>query len=380
MEILRKIAALLKGNTSQPHLQTSPRNSASSSLFTRPVPMNLGMHSTVPSLQRLGDRLEDALKTSYMEQVQKRVIAKHSCSPQKYEWMLQEVKRYFILCAVYKNVPMYSDEADLIWHEMLMFTRDYEQFCVNFTGEFIHHQPNITETTTADREKERAMYDLLYSRFFIIHPENEQLCRPFFRHKLNPIGVDSHGEQTSGFMSDTPNLTTNFFLTEIKSRFRHTNDADIQHIQHELIQTLPSQIQEAENKSNLLYSNTNNANSYTTSNTASRPNQQSSRIRPNQVAADPILSLLLLSAAADHLFVPNPDEVMLEERKQQSGTNDSGTYTDPHSDKDDRTDSHHHDSSSSHSDGGSSGTDSSGGQSSCSSSSCGSSCGGGCSS
>jgi hypothetical protein len=40
------------------------------------------------------------------------------------------------------------------WHEFIMYTRDYSDFCQKFFGRYIHHQPNIPGEAP-DRERPR---------------------------------------------------------------------------------------------------------------------------------------------------------------------------------------------------------------------------------
>ena len=56
-----------------------------------------------------------------------------------------ELKRYFIL-AVDKTddedpLGMMSTQVDNLWHTFLLFTKDYQAFCHDMFGKFIHHIP-----------------------------------------------------------------------------------------------------------------------------------------------------------------------------------------------------------------------------------------------
>ena len=57
----------------------------------------------------------------------------------------RELKRYLILCAENspKQTPMFSTTVDNLWHVFLLFTKDYEKYCKEALGEFIHHVPQL---------------------------------------------------------------------------------------------------------------------------------------------------------------------------------------------------------------------------------------------
>src|SRR6185436_8464701 len=42
-----------------------------------------------------------------------------------------------------KFVAMPSQAVDDLWHEFILYTRDYEQFCKRAFGHFMHHTPAV---------------------------------------------------------------------------------------------------------------------------------------------------------------------------------------------------------------------------------------------
>ncbi len=62
-------------------------------------------------------------------------------------------KEYFIICHMAKGkmVAMPSQIVDVLWHEFILFTREYEQFCKQGLGTFLHHVP-----TEAMKDKTQA--------------------------------------------------------------------------------------------------------------------------------------------------------------------------------------------------------------------------------
>lgn len=45
------------------------------------------------------------------------------------------------MCAVKPGVKVASDEIDQMWHTFLLFTRDYRDFCEQWLGRFVEHEP-----------------------------------------------------------------------------------------------------------------------------------------------------------------------------------------------------------------------------------------------
>lgn len=133
-----------------------------------------------PASELVG-RLEAALPYTYQHMLKQRVMSEHpNLSEQEYEWRWQELKRFFIMCAVLDRVPMFSKDVDEVWHEMLMYTYEYQQFSERFLGKMLHHAPN-TGSEHVPIPNERAWFDTVYVQLFGWHEYSAKLWGAFFR-------------------------------------------------------------------------------------------------------------------------------------------------------------------------------------------------------
>lgn len=69
---------------------------------------------------------------------------------------------YFVLCKKYRNnnIPMPSVVVDDVWHEFILHTRDYEAFCKEFLGFFLHHVPNDDDQKIDEETAKEQMVSL----------------------------------------------------------------------------------------------------------------------------------------------------------------------------------------------------------------------------
>jgi hypothetical protein len=149
-----------------------------------PLPALLGIQPQLP-IQQAVIRLEQALAGEFTSKLKARVLSKQPrMTPAEFEWKLLELKRYFLMTAVLKDVPMYSDAVDDIWHEMLMFTREYNQFGEAFLGSAIHHAPHTGSQPEPDPSG-RAWFDWVYAHMFVHTSYSGRIWGPFFRHPLS---------------------------------------------------------------------------------------------------------------------------------------------------------------------------------------------------
>ncbi|MBM7663268.1 hypothetical protein JOC85_004140 [Bacillus mesophilus] len=149
-------------------------------LKKHPIPDQLGIQieAGFPILQRL----DSSLSQYYLDNIKLRVMQNHpKWKDHEFEWGMFELKRYFVMNSLLKSVPMFSHRADEIWHEMLMFTRDYEKFSKGFYHDLLHHTPNMDSTPIPG---ERAFFDWVFISLFEITENSRAIWGCFFQ---NPI-------------------------------------------------------------------------------------------------------------------------------------------------------------------------------------------------
>jgi len=168
---------------------TSPKQLSATNIL---VPKELGIkeHTEYTSiLKELYKKLISDLDSEYIKNVKKRVMVHTNWTEEEYDIYFYGMKQYLLMNAVLKSVPMFSEEVDEIWHEMLMFTKEYEDFCKNFIGETIHHAPNTSEGK--NEPGVRAEFDWFYSQFFELNDAAKFIYRGFFHHKMEQDAIDS---------------------------------------------------------------------------------------------------------------------------------------------------------------------------------------------
>ncbi|RFU71254.1 hypothetical protein D0469_02450 [Peribacillus saganii] len=141
----------------------------------------------IKGLKTLSDDLEKSLSESYMKNVEERVKKESKLKENEYKWRLLDLKRYFILTALLKESPMFSEKVDELWHQMLMFTHEYEDFSKTYLGSILHHSPNVNESPDPDL---RGFFDWVYAELFLIKKENIHLYKGFFRCPVHPTIID----------------------------------------------------------------------------------------------------------------------------------------------------------------------------------------------
>jgi len=69
--------------------------------------------------------------------------------------VIQGLREYFHICNTAGNtmVSMPSQVVDVAWHEFILFTKKYDQFCNEALGRFLHHTPAEAMSTPTMAQK-----------------------------------------------------------------------------------------------------------------------------------------------------------------------------------------------------------------------------------
>ena len=83
----------------------------------------------------------DAELLERYEAVVRRIARRHRVTRGSARRWFAEMVRFLDLCAASATPLAPSKKVDKAWHEFLLFTREYEAFCQERYGRFLHHDP-----------------------------------------------------------------------------------------------------------------------------------------------------------------------------------------------------------------------------------------------
>jgi len=103
--------------------------------------------------------------------------------------IFNSLKEFLYLSYKYKNVYLSSYIVDEAWHVFILFTKDYQKFCNEVFGEFIHHTPSISKNGYKDDIKE------IKNTYFLVKENNP--TSKIFDHDSE---LDIHGSKYKGII------------------------------------------------------------------------------------------------------------------------------------------------------------------------------------
>ena len=78
-------------------------------------------------------------------------------TPKEYQEAFTEFKKYVTLRKLSdeKGLAMTSKQVDEVWHQFILFTTQYHEFCNGMLGEYLHHLPRTSFTPSSKDGKQR---------------------------------------------------------------------------------------------------------------------------------------------------------------------------------------------------------------------------------
>lgn len=97
----------------------------------------------------------DSFEAPYLEE--KLLVDGKFSSPAEYQEAFTEFKKYAALVQLSEDtgLAMISPKVDEVWHQFILFTKEYTTFCQNILGRFLHHVPNTTYTPLSEGGRAR---------------------------------------------------------------------------------------------------------------------------------------------------------------------------------------------------------------------------------
>ncbi len=89
-------------------------------------------------------------------------------SKKEYQKVFSEFKKYVFLTQISLKKPlgMSSRKVDEIWHQFILFTPQYHQFCNDYLNGYLHHSPHTSKTSSSKKKEGARNFIKSYKELF----------------------------------------------------------------------------------------------------------------------------------------------------------------------------------------------------------------------
>jgi hypothetical protein len=112
----------------------------------------------------------DAVMKFDLDDVVRRFALEHDAPVEVARELEQELKRFLVMCALSpdKSYGM-AGPVDGLWHDFIVDTRRYSQFCDEVAGYYIHHIPGASEESSSGYVSMLHDYEALFQETPPVH-------------------------------------------------------------------------------------------------------------------------------------------------------------------------------------------------------------------
>lgn len=115
----------------------------------------LGAHVSA-ELTNNDERVLAFLMQAELPYLRQRLAGNERIPSERIDEVLLEMKRFLFLSSRgSKPLAMMSDSVDEAWHQFILFTCNYTNFCTEAFGKYIHHRPTTSFTPAELKAPER---------------------------------------------------------------------------------------------------------------------------------------------------------------------------------------------------------------------------------
>lgn len=100
--------------------------------------------------------------------VVERLVDNDGYTREKAMKLVEELKKFLFICIVENDKPiaMLSSEVDDAWHNFILFTKEYQNFCFEIAGRFLHHSPFSKDTDKSTIQRSGRNFIKAYKKYF----------------------------------------------------------------------------------------------------------------------------------------------------------------------------------------------------------------------
>lgn len=159
----------------------------------------------------VSDKLKPIHTFKFPENVLKKTQQELNLKTDELNSVIIDFFDYMMVVKRYENIEMVSVTTDTLWHNLILDTKAYMDFCLNYVGWFVHHNPHmvkkgLTESEIRDlhQKYKRSIYE---SNDYVTYRNSEDYNLSLLTFVLLTDTVDTYNK--SAALNDSQSTSDN---------------------------------------------------------------------------------------------------------------------------------------------------------------------------
>jgi hypothetical protein len=141
--------------------------------------------------------------TYHFDPLVHRMIDKYKWSEAESHECFEDLKRFLYMAVIADKPVAPTEKLDEMWHNFILFTADYEEFCKTRLGIFVHHRPRRRDDPKSTRNMRQETLDFAIELFGALPINFQYADAEMFKASNDCVNSCSHSAPSTNCQSSS---------------------------------------------------------------------------------------------------------------------------------------------------------------------------------
>jgi hypothetical protein len=134
----------------------------------------------------------DRVMSYQFEPVVYRMIDKYQWNEEESRECFEDIKRFLYMAVIADKAVAPTEKLDEMWHNFILYTMDYDEFCRMYLGLFVHHRPRRRDDPKSTRNMRQETMDFARELFGYLPTSFQYTRTEMFKDTADCVKSCSH--------------------------------------------------------------------------------------------------------------------------------------------------------------------------------------------
>lgn len=130
-----------------------------------------------------------------------RMVDKYKWSEVEARECFEDLKKFLYMAVIADKPVAPTEKLDEMWHNFILYTLDYDEFCKTRLGMFVHHRPRRRDDPKSTRNMRQETLDFAHELFGSLPTNFQYSHAEMFKSSLDCVNSCSHSAPSTNCQS-----------------------------------------------------------------------------------------------------------------------------------------------------------------------------------